>query len=334
MKGLMKRFGLVLVATIFALSSISCEKATESKETQKAAEEISQDIQSQQQITEYKEVVMWNEMNFAPHFILDGPYKGMGFGDKVIPILIEAFPEYQHRRFSGNTALMLERSKNDEHVCTINFIKTEERKKYIYFSLPYIFVLPNGLIIREEDKSKFDKYIDSDGKVSLASLLEKSDLKFGVSGKTAYGKGVDPIIAANKDNPNVVARFGKDLTEGLLQMLDLKRIDYMLTYPDMRSFLTKKLNIQSKLRYIPVAEMPKDYLLEAHVACARNAWGEELIAKVDSLITDTDLIDKTADYYSYWLDENDKQIYQERFQRVVKKKPEQDNNKAVKEIVK
>ncbi len=325
----MKRLGLILAVSIFTLSSISCEKGPDPKKMQQAAEEKSQEAQPQQQIApahqqipEYKEMIMWNEMNFAPHFILDGPYKGMGFGDKVIPILMDALPEYNHKTFTGNTALMIERSKNGEHVCTINFIKTEERKEYVYFSLPYIFVLPNGLIIREEDKGKFDKYIDSEGKISLTSLLKTSDLKFGVSGKTAYGKGVDPLISANKDNPNVVARYGKDLTEGLLQMLDLKRIDYMLTYPDMRSFLTKKLNIQSKLRYITVAEMPKDYLLEAHVGCAKNTWGQELIEKIDNLITTTDLIDKTADYYSYWLDENDKKIYQGLFEKVVKSKQE------------
>ncbi len=321
----MKRLGLIIAVSIFTLFSISCEKGSDPKKIQQVAEETPQKQQippAQQQIPEYKEMVMWNEMNFAPHFILDGPYKGMGFGDKVIPILINAFPEYTHKRFTGNTALMLERSKNGEHVCTINFIKTAEREKTVQFSLPYIFVLPNGLIIREEDKGKFDKYIDSEGKISLAALLETSDMKFGVSGKTAYGKGVDPIIVANKDNPNVVARFGKDLTEGLLQMLDLQRIDYMLTYPDMRGFLTKKLNIKSKLRYIPVVEMPKDYLLEAHVGCAKNTWGQELIAKIDNLIINTDLIEKTAGYYSYWLDENDKKIYQELFEKKVKSKLE------------
>ncbi len=325
MESLMKKLGLLFAVSIFTLFSISCEKGSDSKKMQQTAEEITspqQQTQPAQQIPEYKEVVMWNEMNFAPHFILDGPYKGMGFGDKVIPIFMDEFPEYKHTTFTGNTALMLERSKNGDHVCTINFIKTEDRKEHVYFSLPYIFVLPNGLIIREEDKGKFDKYIDSEGKISLAALLETSDMKFGVSGKTAYGKGVDPIIAANNDNPNVVARYGKDLTEGLLQMLDLKRIDYMLTYPDMRSFLTKKLNIKSKLRYIPVAEMPKDYLLEAHVGCAKNTWGQELIGKIDNLIKNTDLIEKTADYYSYWLDENDKKIYRELFEKVVKSKQE------------
>lgn len=322
MQNLMKKLGLICVVGIFTLFSISCEKGSDPQKIQQAAEEKSQETQPQQQITEYKEMVMWNEMNFAPHFILDGPYKGMGFGDKVIPIFMDALPEYNHKTFTGNTALMLERAANDEHVCTINFIKTAERENTVVFSLPYIFVLPNGLIIREEDKGKFDKYIDSEGKISLTSLLETTDLKFGVSGKTAYGKGVDPIISANKDNPNVVVRYGKDLTEGLLQMLDLKRIDYMLTYPDMRGFLIKKLNIKSKLRYITVAEMPKDYLLEAHVGCAKNTWGQELIEKIDNLITNTDLIEKTADYYSYWLDENDKKIYQGLFEKVVKSKQE------------
>ena len=307
------------VVILFTVFCISCGKTPDSS-SKKEISEQSPVITEQVIAEKTKEPIMWNEMDFAPHFILEGPYKGMGFGDKVIPILIDAFPEYSHSRFTGNTAQSIERSKNNENICVINFIHTPERAAHFYYSKPYIFVLPNGVIIREEEKPKFDKYINDEGKISLAAVLQNQKLVFGVSGKTAYGKGVDEIIAKNKGKPHVIERFGKDLTEGLLQMLDLKRIDYMLTYPDMRGFLTKKLSIKSKLEYIPVAELPDDYLLEAHVACTRNYLGEEVVAKVDKLIDETDLIDKTAEYYSYWLNENDKKIYYQLFNKVVKGK--------------
>lgn len=308
----------LVVIILFSVFCFSCSKAPDpsSEQIPQHPKQIAQPVVAERS----KEHIMWNEMDFAPHFILEGPYKGMGFGDKVIPILIDAFPEYTHSRFTGNTAQSIERSKNNENICVINFIHTPEREVHFYYSKPYIFVLPNGVIVREEEKTKFEKYINEDGKISLAALIKNQELVFGVSGKTAYGKGVDPIIAENKDKPHVIERFGKDLTEGLLQMLDLERIDYMLTYPDMRGFLTKKLNIKTPLEYIPVAEMPEDYLLEAHIACTRNYLGEEIIAKVDGLIDKTDLIDRTADYYSYWLNENDKRIFRQLFNKVVKGK--------------
>lgn len=298
---------------------ISCDKAPDTsvnKLTPK--QETNTSLQATAEAEPPNEHAMWNEMDFAPHFILEGPYKGQGFGDKVIPILFEALPEYKHSTFTSNTAQSIERAKKFQNICVINFIHTPEREAHFYYSQPYIFVLPNGVIVREEEKARFDKYINEKGEISLEAVLKDKDLRFGVSGKTAYGKGVDPIISKNKGNPNVIERFGKDLTEGLLQMLDLKRIDYMLTYPDMRGFLTKKYDIKTKLRYIPVAEMPDNYLLEAHIACTRNNWGQKLVAKVDKLIKETDLIDKTAEYYSYWLDENDKKIYWQLFNKVVK----------------
>ncbi|THB74927.1 MAG: TIGR02285 family protein [Gammaproteobacteria bacterium] len=315
------RNGIKSLVTIvlFTVFCISCDKTPDPSSHEVISKEP-KDLTKQVIAEKSKEHIMWNEMDFAPHFILEGPYKGMGFGDKVIPILIDVFPEYTHSRFTGNTAQSIERSKKNENICVINFIHTPEREAHFYYSKPYIFVLPNGLIIREEERLKFTKYINEEGKISLASILENPKLIFGVSGKTAYGKGVDEIIAKNKGKPHVIERYGKDLTEGLLQMLDLKRIDYMLTYPDMRGFLTKKLNIKTPLEYIPIAEMPEDYLLEAHIACTRNYLGEEVVAKVDGLIEKTDLIEKTAEYYSYWLNENDKKIFRQLFNKVVKGK--------------
>ncbi len=307
----------LLLVALLSICCFACEKIPESSKQEDLV--VKSEVAVEPEKTkDFQEYIMWNEIDFAPHFILDGPYKGMGFGDKVLPILIESLPEYSHGRFTANTAQSLERAKRHENICLINFIQTAEREQYFYYSKPYIFILPNGVIVREEDKFKFDDYLNDQGEISLATLIKNHDLKFGISGKSAYGKGIDAIISENRGKPHVVERLGKNLTEGLLQMLDRKRIDYMLTYPDMRSFLIKKLNIKSKLRYISIAEMPENYLLQAHVACTKNNLGADIIKKIDEMIEETDLIDKTAEYYSYWLDENDKAIFYQLFNKVVK----------------
>ncbi len=253
--------------------------------------------------------IEWYKHDFPPYFILDGEYKNKGILDQIFPSITNNMPEFSHANFITNNAGFFRRVNNGDDICSYSFIKTEQREKLLYFSDPYFYVLQNAVFIREEDKSKFSQYINDKGRIYLSKLIQNDKINFGVKKSVAYGKNVDKIIQQNLDRPNVIVRKGKDLTEGLLKMLSLKRIDYMLAYDESVGFLSKKLNLKTKFIYIPVAEMPENYLIRGHMACPKTIWGRAVIDKANKIIKEEDLVRKTAVIYKNWLTDDAKKEY-------------------------
>ncbi len=253
--------------------------------------------------------IKWYKHDFPPYFILDGQYKDTGILDQVFPSISKNMPEFTHEHFITNNAGYFRRVNNGDDVCVYSFIKTEQREKLLYFSAPYFYILQNAVFIREEDKAKFSQYINAKGRISLSKLILNEQINFGVKKSVAYGKNVDQIIQQNLDRPNVIVRKGKDLTEGLLKMLSLKRIDYMLAYDESVGFLSKKLNLKTKFMYIPVAEMPENYLIRGHMACPKTIWGRAVIDKLNRIIKDKKLVKISTDQYTKWLTDDAKKEY-------------------------
>ncbi len=253
--------------------------------------------------------ITWYKHDFPPYFILDGEYKDKGILDQIFPSIVKNLPEFQHGHFVSNNAGFFRRVQNGDDVCAYSLIKTDQREELLYFSTPYFFVLQNAIFIREEDKGKFSKYINAKGRISLSKLIQNNKINFGVKKSVAYGKNVDQIILQNLDRPNVIVRKGKDLTEGLLKMLSLKRIDYMLAYDESVGFLSQKLNLKTKFMYIPIAEMPENYLIRGHMACPKTIWGRAVIDKVNAVIKGKGLVEKTTNIYKKWLTDDAKKEY-------------------------
>lgn len=255
--------------------------------------------------------IMWYKHDFPPYFILEGPFKDLGILDQIFPSIAKNLPEFTHEHFISNNPGYFRRVENGDDVCGYSFIKTEQREKLLYFSEPFVYILQNAIFIREEDKGKFSEFINEDGRISLSRLIANEQLNLGIKRSVAYGENVDQIIHKNIGRPNVVVRKGKDLTEGLLKMLSLKRIDYMLAYDESVSFLSKKMNLKTKLMYIPIAEMPKDYLISAHIACPKTIWGRAVIDKIDRIIKEKELYKISAEFYINWLTDDARKEYQQ-----------------------
>ena len=268
--------------------------------------------------------INWYKNDFPPYFILKGPYKGLGILDRLYPHIISALPSYKHNFFVTNNPGFFKRVALGHNVCSLSLMKTEERAKHVYFSKPYLFLLQNGLFIRNSDIEKFVEYFTSDGKVVLSRLIKDKDLVLGVKRGVSYGGGLDEIISANIDNKNIVSRKGKDLNEGLFKMLRLGRIDYLIAYDESMNFMITKLDVPSNFLFIPIDELPKQHLNQAGVSCSKNEFGKKVINEINKILEDEKIIEQTKKYYMNWLS-NDAIL---EYKKILKEKNETMNEKA------
>ncbi len=253
--------------------------------------------------------ISWYKHDFPPYFIINDPEKGQGILDLFYPYLVESLPNYTHSFFITNNSGFFKRVESGHNVCAFSVMKTEDRAKELYFSEPYVYVLQNALFIRIEDADRFLNYTDSNGKILFSEVIEDQSLILGAKQGVSYGKEFDRIIREHINNKNVVIRKGKDLSEGLLKMLQLKRIDYMIAYDESFKYLLKKLNMESEYLYIPIAEMSDKNLNMVGISCTKNDWGRIIVEEFNKVIITNELHLKSKQLYMDWLSENAKREY-------------------------
>ena len=258
---------------------------------------------------EVPNTINWYKTDFPPYYILNGPEKGKGILGHLYHYVVESLPQYDHQFFISNNPGFLKRAKSGHNVCATSLLKTPEREKYLHFSTPYLNILQNAIFIRYEDIDSYIEYITADGRISLSNLIMDQTLILGVKHSASYGGEIDKIIDANKNNKNVIARKGRDLTEGLLKMLRLKRIDYMIAYDESIEYLIKKLDLKREYLYIPIAEMPNNQLNQVSFCCAKNGWGGRVIQDINKIIAKGELTNKSKQFYMRWLGDVAKKEY-------------------------
>jgi len=123
--------------------------------------------------------ISWMESATPPFFIHEGVFKGQGYVEVINNILIENLPEYSHTRTIANLTRHYQQWKQGEKACAPSMYKTDERKKFVYFSIPSTFSLPIELII---DKKNFVAFGGSKT-VNIANILQSSFLMMSVIDK-------------------------------------------------------------------------------------------------------------------------------------------------------
>ena len=105
--------------------------------------------------------------------IFEGPKKGQGIIDQMLPLLIAGMPQYEHTLMRVNRARGMQMLHEPSFTCDPSLVWTKEREQWIAFSIPAFRAVSNGLVVRKEDRSVLEPFL-SDGEVDLAALLANS----------------------------------------------------------------------------------------------------------------------------------------------------------------
>lgn len=229
-----------------------------------------------------KERLFWLVRDLPPFTILEGPEKGQGVIDQLLPRLIAQMPEYDHSIVRVNRARGIQMLQDrNSFTCDPTLLWTPERAEYVRFSMPSLGVLSGGLVVRKDSQALVEPYLD-DQQVDLHALLSKTLLQLGVVAERSYGTQIDAILRQLPDT--VLNRhYGNDATANLLQMQQLGRLRLVLGYwHEVRYLVQHQGGSVDDYRFYPVQGVKRFQFL--HVGCSDSELGRAAIAHIDQLL--------------------------------------------------
>ncbi|MNC23170.1 hypothetical protein D3C75_711860 [compost metagenome] len=246
-----------------------------------------------------KERIFWLVRDLPPFTILEGPEKGQGVIDQLLPLLIRQMPEYDHSIVRVNRARGIQMLQDlNSFTCDPTLLWTPERAEYVRFSVPSLGVLSGGLVLRKDSEALVAPYLDGQ-EVDLHGLLSKAPLKLGVVAERSYGTQIDAILRQLPDTA-FSRHYGNDATANLLQMQQLGRLRMVLGYwPEVRYLVEQQGGALADYRFHPVQGVNRYQFL--HVGCSNSKLGREAIAHIDQLLPALRR-DVLPGLYARWLD--------------------------------
>ncbi|MBV4534775.1 MULTISPECIES: TIGR02285 family protein [Pseudomonas] len=249
-------------------------------------------------VAEAKERLLWLVRDLPPFTIFEGPEKGQGVIDRMLPMLIEQMPEYDHSIVRVNRARGIQMLQEPSFTCDPTLLWTPERAKYALFSKPTLGVLSSGVVVRKRDQAVIEPFLDAQ-QVDLKQLLAETRLKLGIVAERSYSAQVDDILRQLPDSA-FSRHYGNDATASLLQMQQLGRLQLVLGYwPEVRYLIQQQGGRLDDYLFYPIQGVnPYQFL---HVACSNTPLGREAIAHIDQLLPPLRR-DTLPQLYAHWLD--------------------------------
>lgn len=246
-----------------------------------------------------KETITWMEVDFAPFLIHSGPFKGGGYGDVGSDILVENLPQYDHSVILANLSRQYELYQQQENVCTVGLFKNPDREKFMYFSIPVFFSLPNHLII---SKDKHDE-IGGLSSVQLKDVLQSNKIVIGHSKNRSYSAEIDSVLKEYGSSKNLfLAENRGAFTTSFFEMLKLGRVDAIIAAPEEILYQAEQLGLRDKLVTVSIEENSLDAWL-SYVVCAKTPWGKKVITDINEVLIKQRPTDRYREAYERWLDE-------------------------------
>ena len=265
-------------------------------------------------------IINWYRADFPPVSIPRGDHADQGFFDKTMTFLIERLPEYETQFHIGNFKRIMAEIKHKRNVCCPSLYKTKERESFVTFSTAAMVVLPNGVITSERSRNKLATHIDKDGRISLTSLLQDSNINIGINSGRIYSGGIDQILNQASGQKNLLVRSGDDVFWGLIKMMHMGRIDCLIGYPVNAGYFVRENNKLHDFIYHPIKESNVTFTV-GHIGCPNNEWGKQVIHKVDEIVKKyrtTEFID----FYGEWLDDATRAVHRQMAEEYFKTLPQ------------
>lgn len=269
------------------------------------------------QAGEARERLLWLIRDLPPFTIFEGPAKGQGVVDQMLPLLMAQMPEYDHSIVRVNRARGIQMLQESNFTCDPSLLWTAERAKYVYFSKPLLAALSSGLVVRRQDQALLAPYLEQH-QVDLAQLLAGTQLKLGIVAERSYSTQVDEILRQLPDSA-LSRHYGNEATASLLQMQQLGRLQLVLGYwPEIRYLIQQQGGSLDGYAFYPIKGV--DHYQFLRVGCSDTPLGRKAIAHIDRLLPELGR-DTLPALYARWLDPNQQADYLEQARRLFEAAP-------------
>ncbi|MBK5300489.1 TIGR02285 family protein [Erwinia sp. TH29] len=254
-----------------------------------------------------KEHLLWLLRDLPPVTIFEGPKKGQGVIDQLMPLLIAGMPQYEHTLMRVNRARGMQMLHEKSFTCDPSLIWSEEREHWIAFSIPAFRAVSNGLVIRREDRSVLEPFLIGD-EVDLAALLASRREKVGVVAERRYGQFLDTLLQQAPSGV-LAPHYGNNALGSLLQMQRLGRLQVVLGYwPEIRYQARQEHIADDQLEFYPVKGTGK--YLSGYIGCSNTPQGRQAISEINKLLRALPR-ERLDPLYADWLDPQRRKDYLE-----------------------
>jgi uncharacterized protein (TIGR02285 family) len=246
-----------------------------------------------------KERLIWLVRDLPPFTILEGAAKGQGAIDRMLALLIEQMPEYDHDIVRVTRARGIQMLQDPtSFTCDPTMLWTPERAKFVHFSEPVLGAMSGGLVVRKQAGSLLAPFLDG-AQVDLKRLLSDTQLQLGIVAGRSYNTQIDEILHQLPDA--VLSRhYGNDATANLLQMQRLGRLQLVLGYwPEVRYLIQQQGGSLDEYQFHPIQGVNRYQFL--HVGCSDSPLGHAAVAHIDQLLPPLRR-DTLPALYAKWLD--------------------------------
>ncbi len=245
-----------------------------------------------------KPKLIWLLRDLPPLTIFEGPKKGQGVIDQLMPLLIAGMPQYEHTLMRVNRARGLQMLHENPFACDPALLWNKERAQWVAYSIPAIRAVSNGLVVRQQDRSVLEPYLVN-GEVDLSALLAATDRKVGVVAERSYGEFIDNILHQAPSGA-LTPHYGNDALTNLLSMQRLGRLQVVLGYwPEIRYQARQAQIAEDELEFYPIRGTGK--YLSGYVACSDTTLGRQAISEINQLLR-TLPHEHLNQLYAAWLD--------------------------------
>ncbi|GAA5179794.1 hypothetical protein GCM10025771_22760 [Niveibacterium umoris] len=226
--------------------------------------------------------LIWGVADWPPIYILkngsppaSASELGEGLADRFIAALIAHMPaHYRHRFALVYPKSLVKQWAAGNNFCYASSLPSAERDKVTYrvraTPAPGI-----AIVLRRSDLARIG---DDKGRVSLAALSKRSDLRGLAENGRLYG-ALDPLINAPGSN---IQRGAYSRNGQHLNTLTENKADYVFEFPMVLDYLQGRGKVSGDLVTAQIVESPA--IITGYVACTRNAWGHRVIRDIDAAV--------------------------------------------------
>ena len=244
------------------------------------------------------DTLIWLLRDLPPLTIFEGPRKGQGALDQLLPMLIERMPEYQHQVLHVNRARGTQMLREPSFTCDPSLLWTPERAKYVVFSKQAFLVVSNGVTIRRSQQDAMSPYI-SEGHFDLQAFLDAHKARVGAIAERSYGPVIDERLKY-ADAHKLALHYGNDALGSLLQMQRLGRLEAVLGYwPEIRYHALQQSIASEDLSFYPI--MGSAPYQRTHIGCSDTPQGRQAIDRINQVMREIPL-EQVQQSYASWLD--------------------------------
>jgi len=199
--------------------------------------------------------------------------------------------------------------QNNESICLVNKLKTQDRLEKYIFSSPINLFLGRRLY-QDNFYSVLNGFETFDNQISLDELFkQKPDARILISNQISYGDELEKQLAA-LSHKNKVIRHSPEHDSGIISMFSRGHIEFSLLYPQQVYNSKTALNVRS----YKLANTPPFVL--GHLMCNKTPETKSFVKQINTHLNKQESSVKLLDIHLQFINQQDQAMLTHYFHQV------------------